>query len=243
MFADRQQLLAVTESLQKSKILQDLEKNDMDLQSMEESLEGQISTVLKEAALRKGKGDLAGAKKKLIERRGLQQRLERLRGSQAVINMHLETLRGAELNKSLISTLRASSDAMRRLAPDKDMRDIEDVMFDLEGEMKKAREMNDVLAKPLDSEDMDFHTDTELQQEMDELLMDGEEKVGTSGNTVKLELTGGREGTTGRHQRSASISLGGAREGGPAKHKRSPSISVSHADSENREHDLVNMAV
>ena len=70
-----------------------------------------------QAKEKKKKNDISGARQKLLEKRGLMGQIERLRSSQHIIAMHLGTIKGAELNQTLISTLKASNLAIKALDP------------------------------------------------------------------------------------------------------------------------------
>lgn len=180
LFATPDQLKQVNSSICRSQALRELEATEERLRLMETKLEKQSEALVTEARERKIRGDISGAKKKLTEKRNVVQQLERLRSSQHVISMHLGTMQGAELNQTLMATLKASSQAIKAFAPDRNLREVEDVMFQLETEMKSASEINDALAKPIISLDgigMDMSSsmnfdNSDLEQELQHLLDD-----------------------------------------------------------------------
>lgn len=159
-------------------ILKDLEHNRDQLDLLETKLEAQSESLLHDAKERMGRKDSKAARKKLMERRSINQQLDRLRSSQHVISMHLGAMQGAELNQTLMTTLKASSHAIQAFAPEKNLRDVEDVMFELEKDMKAASEINDALSKPIitfDSMGLDavgggLNTEEELERELESLL-------------------------------------------------------------------------
>lgn len=180
LFATPEQLQHISSVVSRSQALRELEATEERLRVMESGLERQCEALLVDAKDRKMRGDITGARKKLLEKRNVAQQLERLRASQHVISMHLGTMQGAELNHTLMATLKGASKAIQAFAPDRNIREVEDVMFQLETDMKKASEINDALSQPIISLDrigMDMsssmHTDSkELERELQLLLED-----------------------------------------------------------------------
>ena len=175
-FAKPEMLKQVTEGINKCRVTRDLEDTDEKLTRMEKQLVAQIKTVTSEAVARKRNGDVSGAKRKIMDRRRLDQQLDRLRGSQAVIVMHMDSMQNNELNLEIVRTLRKSSEAMRQLAPGMSVVEIEDNMFDLEEEMKRAKEIGDVLSRPMTSDSMQA-VDSDAEDELDELIALTDDRV------------------------------------------------------------------
>lgn len=183
----------IQKNISNSQIMKDLENKQENLRLMEHKMERDIESFLQEAKDRKGRGDTSGARQKLMEKRSLVQQLDRLRASQNIIAVHLGTMRGAELNQTLISTLKASNNAIRSMVPGNDISQIEDFMFDLEDEVKKTSHISDVLAKPISPEQSSSMYDLgqgDLERELEELLNDDERKESTN-KGVSLPITGG----------------------------------------------------
>lgn len=180
LFATPEQVRQVQGTIMRSQALRELEAAEENLRVVEAKLERQTEALLGEARDRKLRGDIPGARKKLAEKRNVVLQLERLRASQHVICMHLGTMQGAELNQTLMATLKASSQVIQTLAPNRNLREVEDIMFQLESDMRSASEINDALAKPIISMDgigMDVSNTmnmeyTELEQELQHLLHD-----------------------------------------------------------------------
>ena len=84
-------------------------------QRRERQLSKRIEVLTKEAVARKKVGDIVGAKKRLVDRKRLSVQLERLISSISIIDMHINTIEGTELNKSILQTLKASADAMKKM--------------------------------------------------------------------------------------------------------------------------------
>ena len=119
-------------------------------------------TMLGQEALRRGKfGDMQGARTKLLERRRAQKRLEKLRSSLTLVDAQLDALRSTELDKELMQTLMASSAALKRAGVGKGVKEAEDIMTDLETQLRESSELTSVLSGPL-TDDGDLDLDEEL---------------------------------------------------------------------------------
>lgn len=169
LFAKPEILKHVQEAVCKSKITRDLHETDDRLCQMERQLVAQIKAATLEAISRKKVSDVNGAKRKIMDKRRLEQQLDRLRASQAVVVMHMDALQNNALNQELASTLRKSTEAMKQLAPGLNITQIEDNMFDLEEGMKRAREVGDLLGRPITSDIMQ-PMDSDVEDELDELI-------------------------------------------------------------------------
>lgn len=165
----------ITDDLNMSKMMQELENADAKICAMETSMERKIHKLTNEAVMCKACGDMIGARKKLQERKTVSGHIEKLRSSQNIISLNLFSVRNAELNKSLVSTLKATGNAMKILVPHEvtDIKQVEDVMFDLEDHVKRSREVDDVLSRPVTSDTMTGCDDIDLELE---LLQTGDEE-------------------------------------------------------------------
>lgn len=185
-------------SLASSRVLMDLERKQSYLCSLESKMEREIDAFVSCAREKKAKGDISGARQKLLEKRSLVSQLERLRSSQGIIAMHLGAMKGAELNQTLISTLKASNTAIRSMVPEHEVSQIEDFMYDLEDEVKRTTQIGDVLAKPIStSSDLSSSgalagtSNAELERELEELLLsdsDGPRATAPLLSTVPIPL-------------------------------------------------------
>lgn len=176
LFAKPEMLKQVNDGINKSRVARDLQDTDDKLCLMDKQLVVQIKTVTTEAIARKKSGDVNGAKRKIIDKRRLEQQLERLRGSQAVIVMHMDAMQNSALNIELVSTLRKSTDAMRQFGPGLDVASIEDSMFDLEEEIKRARDVGDALSRPITSDSMQI-MESDVEEELEELISAADENA------------------------------------------------------------------
>ena len=76
-------------------------------------------------------------------------RLEKLRNGLALLDKQLDALRTSELDKELMNSLRASSQAMKRAGIGIGAEEAERVMNELEDQIEDASELTTVLATPL----------------------------------------------------------------------------------------------
>ena len=85
-------------------------------------------------------------------------RLEKLRGGLALLDKQLDAIRSSELDKELMNSLKASSQAMRKAGIGVDAMEAEKVMNELEDQIQDASEVTAALSTPLlsgmDSGDM-----------------------------------------------------------------------------------------
>jgi hypothetical protein len=121
------------------------------------------------------------------ERKRAVARLDKVRNGIALLDKQLDALRSSELDKELMSSLRASSQAMKRAGIGMDAEEAEKVMNELEDQIHEASEVTNVLATPLnvagggDLEDADLallglaDVDAELGliEQEDSLLLGG----------------------------------------------------------------------
>lgn len=129
-----------------SLIHQDLSTCASRLATREAELSGRIRTLTAEAAHRKSIMDINGAKKRLVERKRAQLQLEKITSSMSVIDMHMSTIEGTELNRSILETLRASGDALRRLGAKGGVEEVERVVNEVENQVESAAEISRIIA-------------------------------------------------------------------------------------------------
>jgi hypothetical protein len=104
------------EVLQMSAIKSDLYNCMLTLNAKEADLSDKIAVLTTEAKRRQDLKDRSGAKRKLIERRRCNEQLQRVTNSICIMDSHMSALEGTELNKSILNTIRASGDAIKRLS-------------------------------------------------------------------------------------------------------------------------------
>lgn len=82
-------------------------------------------------------------------------RLEKLRSGLALLDKQLDALRSSELDKELMNSLRASSQAMKKAGIGIDAEEAEKVMNELGDQIQEASEMTSVFATPIMAGDED----------------------------------------------------------------------------------------
>ena len=186
-----------------------LEACRANLASKEREAAAQCTACTRAALDRRKAGDIGGAKFQLQvprpivcvflfflcftppsfcqERKRAVARLDKVRNGIALLDKQLDALRSSELDKELMSSLRASSQAMKRAGIGMDADEAEKVMNELEDQIHEASEVTNVLATPLnvaaggDLEDADLallglaDVDAELGliEQEDSLLLGG----------------------------------------------------------------------
>lgn len=145
-------------------IQQDLVSCSERLASRESELAAKISDLTRDAAIKKASNDLNGARyeslkttpnngaeklmiffrssrKKLVERKRVQAQMEKIVSSISVIDNHINAIEGTELNRSILETLRASGDALKRLGVQGGIEEVEKVVTEVEHQMENAAEV------------------------------------------------------------------------------------------------------
>ena len=145
-----------------------LEACRANLASKEREAAAQCAASTRAALARRKAGDIGGAKFHLQvqllrlvflvsvvtyvfsqERKRAVARLDKVRNGIALLDKQLDALRSSELDKELMSSLRASSQAMKRAGIGMDAEEAEKVMNELEDQIHEASEVTNVLATPL----------------------------------------------------------------------------------------------
>lgn len=123
----------------------------------------------REAFRRRQQGDPAGARLKLLERRRVAKRLDKLRNSLVLVDAQMDALQSTELDRELLQTLVASSNALKKAGVGTGVREAEAVMSELDEQMRESGELTSVLSGPL-AEDADL----DVEEELNQLLKEGE---------------------------------------------------------------------
>jgi hypothetical protein len=130
----------------------------------------------RDAFRRRQQGDSAGAKLKLLERRRVAKRLEKLRNSLVLVDAQMDALQSTELDRELLQTLVASSAALKKAGVGTGVREAEAVMSELDDQMRESGELTSVLSGSL-ADDAEFDVEEELKQLMSEGELEEESKV------------------------------------------------------------------
>ena len=138
------------------------------LLAKERELSAQLESLGREALARKRAGDKVAAKRLVVDRRRISEKVQRTQSCLSVVDKQLDALQSRELDKELLKSLQLSNQAMKKLGIQGETEEAEKVMGELDDQIAHSAELTSVLAMPLDSEQQDsdslaFDLDTELQ--------------------------------------------------------------------------------
>jgi hypothetical protein len=172
------------ESLVRSKLMQDLENMESTLCESEGQLELKVEKFRALAKEMHVRGDGTGAKRKLRESLQSKGQLERVRTSLTVISAQLGAIANTELNSSLYSILKLSSETMGKLKVE-GREEVEDVSLSIQESIQRASDMNDVMSMPFGTTVHDI-TDMELDEELNLLTQSTHSPVAASPHGTTL---------------------------------------------------------
>jgi hypothetical protein len=148
-----------------------MEGRERELLSLSERLSGEALT------LKRG-GDVLAARAKLLERRRVQKRLERLRHGLDLVDTQLDAIKTSELDKEIMLTLKASTTAMRKAGINVGVQEVENVMSEMDEQMREVQDITDVLATPLNGppslDDVELDAELDLLDAVDVSLVSPE---------------------------------------------------------------------
>jgi hypothetical protein len=145
----------------------------LSLESREAELVDGCRRLGREAVRRQQQGDSAGVRLKLLERRRLAKRLDKLRNSLVLVDAQMDALHSTELDRELLQTLAASSAALKKAGVGTGVREAEAVMSELDEQMRESGELTSVLSGPMTEE-----VDLDVEEELKLLMNDGELEEG-----------------------------------------------------------------
>ena len=131
------------------------------------------ANILTDAARTRGKlGDKLGAKRKLIEKKKINEQLNVVSNTISILNTHLQAIENTTWNKSMIDALKTSTAAMKDLTTNSSaIEGVEDIMMELEAQIDGINEISRTLAQPPQQNAMGGRVDDdELEQELNDLL-------------------------------------------------------------------------
>lgn len=167
-------------SLSMIAIRQDLESCQQHLVERERTLQKKVDELTIAAKERLQAKDLAGARRRLFDRKRNLEQLTKISNSIAVIESHSEAIENTTWNRSLLDTLKASATAIRSLNVKGGIQEVEDVIATVEQEMENANEINKVLYNGSISGTMnsmstgEYLDDRELERDLEDLLKEDE---------------------------------------------------------------------
>jgi hypothetical protein len=155
------------------------------LEQCRRNMEGRESELLtlaerlsSEALCKKRAGDVPSARSKLQERRRVQKRLERLRHGLDLVDTQLDAIKTSELDKEIMLTLKASTNAMRKAGINVGVQEVENVMSEMDEQMREVQDITEVLATPLNGpasiEDVELDAELDLLDAVDISLVPSE---------------------------------------------------------------------
>jgi DNA polymerase I-like protein with 3'-5' exonuclease and polymerase domains len=139
-----------------------LEQCRRNMEGRERELLAHTTRLSEEALLKKRQGDVLAARGKLLERRRVQKRLERLRHGLDLVDTQLDAIKTSELDKEIMLTLKASTNAMRKAGITLGVQEVENVMSELDEQMREVQDITEVLANPLNAGPEEADLDAEL---------------------------------------------------------------------------------
>jgi hypothetical protein len=150
-------------------VQESLEECRISLEEQEKEMAEACRWIGQEALKKRQTGDSVGAMNLLRERRRKMKRLEKLRNNLTLVVGQIDALRSVELDRELMRTLQVSSAALKQAGVGTGVKDAEEVMTQLEDQMRQSSELTSVLSGPL-QDDMEF----DMEEEFDALMQDVE---------------------------------------------------------------------
>ena len=150
---------------------ENLEACRSNLAAKERDISLHCATLARSAIKCRDAGDLPGARNFLQERRRHATRLDKLRNGVALLDKQLDALRSSELDKELMNSLRVSNQAMKKAGMGVGVLEAENVMTELDDQIREASEVTTVLTAPLLQGEMDTD-DVDLDAELGLLSAD-----------------------------------------------------------------------
>ncbi len=126
-----------------------LEQCRRNMEARERELLGLVDRLTEEALGKRRAGDVLAARNKVLERRRVQKRLERLRHGLDLVDTQLDAIKTSELDKEIMLTLKASTNAMRKAGITLGVQEVENVMSELDEQMREVQDITEVLTNPL----------------------------------------------------------------------------------------------
>ena len=143
-----------------------LEQCRRNMEARERELLGVVDRLNEEALAKRRAGDVLAARNKVMERRRVQKRLERLRHGLDLVDTQLDAIKTSELDKEIMLTLKASTNAMRKAGITLGVQEVENVMSEMDEQMREVQDITEVLSNPLTALG---HEEADLDAELDML--------------------------------------------------------------------------
>ena len=109
-------------------------------------------------------GNRVLARTKVLERRRVAKRLDKLRSGLSLVDAQIEAIRMSELDREIMESLRASTSAMKKAGIGAAIKDAEQLLGEMDDQLKDTHDLTSVLAGPRGPvEDEDSEVDLELE--------------------------------------------------------------------------------
>jgi Snf7 len=108
-------------------------------------------------------GNFSAARARVLDRRRVVKRIEKLRHGLVLVDSQLEAIRTTELDREIMLTLRASTLAMKKAGIGVKVQDAEQVMTELDETLNQTHDLTTVLSTPLAYAEEDQELDAELE--------------------------------------------------------------------------------
>jgi hypothetical protein len=126
-----------------------LEQCRRNMEGRERELQAHVERLTSEALAKRREGDPTQARARVQERRRCVKRLERLRHGIDLVDSQVDAIKTSELDKEIMLTLKASSVAMRKAGITLGVQEAENVMTEIDEQLREAQDLTEVLATPL----------------------------------------------------------------------------------------------
>jgi hypothetical protein len=147
-----------------------LEQCRRNMEGRERELLTLSERLTEDALMKKRLGDVLSARSKLLERRRVQKRMERLRHGLDLVDAQLDAIKTSELDKEIMLTLKASNSVMRKAGITVGVQEAENVMSEMDEQMREVQDLTEVLANPLNGsaslEDAELDAELDLLEAM-----------------------------------------------------------------------------
>lgn len=153
------------------------------METRERELLAHIQRLTDEAVAKKRAGDIPAARSRIQERRRVQKRLERLRHGLDLVDAQLDAIKTSEMDKEIMLTLKASTSAMKKAGITLGIQEAENVMSEMDEQMRDVQDMTDVLTNPLTGPSGSGVDEEEIDSELE--LLDA---IGSAPNPIPQGL-------------------------------------------------------
>ena len=124
------------------------------------------------ALVAKRAGNRVLARTRVLERRRVVKRLDKLRNGLSLVDAQIEAIRMSELDREIMESLRASTTAMKKAGIGAAIEDAERLLGDMDEQLKDTQDLTSVLSTPLNQAATEEEADLDLELEWLEPLED-----------------------------------------------------------------------